>query len=79
MNSFLHLVINIYLSGLLGMFLFLFLVRKYIKGYSEEESDSRIIAILSFKASVVWFITTPKMIYWFVVEMKRLLKEDKKN
>ena len=79
MNSFLHLVLNIYLSGLLLMFVFLFLTRRYMEGDSEEESDSRIIAILSFKASVVWFITTPKMIYWFVVEMKRLLKEDKKN
>ena len=79
MNSFLHLVLNIYLSGLLLMFVFLFLTRRYMEGDSEEESDSRIIAILSFKASVVWFITTPKMIYWFVVEMTQLLKEDKNN
>ena len=73
MNSFLHLVLNIYLSGLLLMFVFLFLTRRYMEG------DSREIALLSFRASVIWFITTPKMIYWFVVEMKKLLKEDKNN
>jgi len=68
-----NLILNIYLSGLLLMFVFLFLTRKYVEG------DGRAIAILSFRASVIWFITAPKMIYYFILEIKRLLNEDEKD
>ena len=68
MNSILDLVLSIYLVGLLLMFVFLFLTKDYIEG------DNRIVAILSFRASLIWFITAPKMIYYFIVEIKRLSK-----
>jgi len=73
MNNFLNLILNIYLSGLFLTFVFLFLTRKYVEG------DNRIVAILSFRASLMWFITVPKMIYYFIVEIKRLSNEDKNN
>ena len=73
MNNFFNLMLNIYLWGALLTLMFLFLTRKYVEG------DRRMVAILAVRASLIWFITIPKMVYWFTVEMKRLSDEDKNN
>ena len=64
------IVLSIYLWGAMITGVLLFLSRDEFVNVDEKK-----MAILNVKATLIWFITVPLMIYWFFVELRKELKK----